>query len=74
MRIGYSREKYQTCLIFKQTPTDPNRLHQIVWDSTTEQKTDPPNTLIGSLSRLVEQGHQASYGLTVGKVLKSAVW
>ena len=53
--MGYSRRKYQICLIFIQTTTDPNRLKQTVQNS----ETDPQKSLIRSLSRVVEQGHKA---------------
>ena len=49
-------DRLQTCLIFIPTPTDPNRLKQIIWHS----ETDPQKSLIESLSCL-EQGHHVFY-------------
>ena len=50
---GWIWEKYQTCWIFIPTSTDQNRLKQTL----NFVETDPQKALIGSLSRVVEQGH-----------------
>ena len=75
MWIGYSRGKYQTCLTFKPITTDPNRLKQTVWNSKFLE-TDSLNTLIGSLSHVVEQGHKKHPPVIVSwfKVKYRSLW
>ena len=54
MWISYSREKYQICLIFIPTTTDPNILKQTAQDSESDVK----KSLIRSFSLVAEQRHK----------------